>query len=158
MPHQEGNLEIDPFTEGLSKDDLAALATRHGVRYEIGANQLVKPGGVQERHGWMLDLYGSRSKDDQKLEGETASHHVHDVLRAIARVVAPSHIAEALVHKEPYNGSVFVDPHKNFLEEVRLRIVIEPGPDDHTPGTSGPVANVVEEMRKKLSELGVKQG
>ena len=158
MSHQEGNLEIDPFTEGLSKDDLQALATKHGVRYEVGANQLVKPGGVTERHGWIVDLYGSRSKEDAKLEGEEVSHHVHDVLRAIARVVAPSHIAEALVHKEPYNGSVFVDPHKNFLEEVRFRIVIEPGPEDHSAGTSGPVADVVEEMRKKLSELGIKQG
>lgn len=146
---------VGPFTEDIPEHELAGLVARHAITYEIGPHQSARPDGLVRR-GWVVDLYGHRSRADEKLPGEEARHHVHDVLHAIARALVPDdRRGELSVALEPFTGAVRIDPRHDFAEEIRLRIDIELDPSGRMSMLGDADTAWRDEIVERLEALGV---
>ena len=150
-------MDLTHFTTGLPEHEVRGLAERHGVHFEVHPEHLGFADG-RKRSGWSLDLFAARSEADAELHGRDVSHHLDDVLRAIARAaIFPEgeQVPEGMsVEFGVYNGAVIVDTKHDFKEEVRLRISVHDRLEDDGDDTDE--RSFVDELRKRLLELGCK--
>lgn len=152
--HRHSMVPLEHGTQGLDATQLRGLAERHGVRFEVGPHQISRGAGEIVRHGWVVDLYGARSANDRGLQSDEATHHVHDVLDAIARHVVPRDAGQIAFELEPYTGAVHLDPRRDFLEEVRLRILIEPETTARESVIGDTDTQWMSDVSDRLEELG----
>ncbi|MBX3247382.1 MAG: hypothetical protein KF901_09380 [Myxococcales bacterium] len=149
-------LPVDHWTTGLSDDELRGLAERHGVTFEVHPHQVVAEGGLR-REGWEIDLYGSRSEADDELALHQAARHLDDVLRSIARAVVPDDTASLHAELSPFTGAVRVDPKRDFTEQVRLRVSLEPMTDARPSLVAGVESDWLSRVTSRLEALGCRR-
>lgn len=148
-------MDLTHFTDDLPDDDVRGLVARHGVSFEVHPEAVSFSGG-RRGDGWTIDLFATRSEADGELHGGEVTHHLDDVLRAIARAVIPrfdgnAHPDNVIVELGHYTGAVIVDPRKEFQEQVRLRMSIHDAVED---GDAANERAAMEDIRSKLLELG----
>lgn len=157
MSNRDSILPVDAYSTGLRDDQLSGLVTRHGVRFEIGPNQVTKSGDTIGRHGWVIDLYGVRSADDAKLGSDAANDHVWEVLSVIAHAVLPTDEGPLAIDLEPYSGRVVVDPKRNYLEEVQLRVTVQLETTARMSMVGEADTTVTDRIADRLIELGARR-
>lgn len=157
MTNRESILPVDAYTSGLRDDQIAGLVARHGVRFEIGPNQITRRDESITRHGWVIDLYGVRSSDDARMPSDAANDHVWDVLSVIAHAVLPSDEGPLDIDVEPYAGRVVVDPKRNYLEEVQLRMTVQLETEARLSMVGEADTTVTDRIADKLIALGARR-
>lgn len=146
---------VDPRTHGVADVDLRGLVARHAVAFEISPNQVAARGDLVRR-GWIVDLFGRRSPADAALPYGEIAHHVHDVLHAVAATLVPENKrGDVIASLEQYTGAVRIDPKRDFAEEVRLRIQLEPVTTAR--GHDATDTAWRDEIASRLTALGARQ-
>lgn len=147
---------VDPSTHGVDDRDLRGLVERHQVVFEIAPNQVVKDRELIRR-GWVVDLYGRPSAADAALSYGEKTHHVHDVLHAVAATLVPvEHRGLVNATLEHFTGAVRIDA-RDFAEEVRLRIQLEPPTTARTTMIGDEDTAWRDEIMERLHEVGARQ-
>lgn len=157
MSNRDSILPVDAYSTGLRDDQLAGLVSRHGVRFEIGPNQVVSGHDTIGRHGWVIDLYGVKSKDDAKLRSDQANDHVWEVLSVIARASVPSDEGPLAIDFEPYTGRVVIDPRRDYLEEVQLRVIVQLETTARMSMVGEADTTVTDRIAERLIALGARR-
>lgn len=158
MTNRESILPVDAFSTGLSDEELRGLASRHSVAFEITPNQITR-GADRDivRHGWVIDMYGRPSKDDASLSSERARDHIWEVLRVIARAALPSDEGPISIDVESYSGRTVMDPKRDFLEEVTLRVIVQLETSARMSKVGGLDTDVTDDVSARLVELGARK-
>lgn len=148
---------VDPTTHGVEDRDLRGLVERHQVVFEIAPNQVVKNRELI-RHGWVVDLYGRPSAADAALSYGEKTHHVHDVLHAVAATLVPEeHRGMVNATLEHFTGAVRIDTRGDFAEEVRLRILLEPPTTARMTLVGDADTAWRDEIIERLHDVGARQ-
>ena len=158
MPDRHSIYPVDHFSHDIPEAALRGLVERHDVSFELGPNQVVGAGGEIVRRGWVVDLYARESEADAALPAGELTHHVFDVLHALARTLVPEERRGVVnAQLERFTGAVRIDPRHDYDEEVRLRIQLEPNTTARMTLVDDADTTWRDELVEKLEGLGAKQ-
>ncbi|MGE0883410.1 MAG: hypothetical protein AB7P14_07705 [Blastocatellales bacterium] len=145
------------MTQEESINQLKDLIQRHKVCYEVWPENLVVNGQLV-KVGFDLELEGTHEHPGSEvLPGCLHCQEVYQDLQRIAAWIMPTEERPTTYEIQPFDRAIHYAPKRKMRSEVSLNIKII-----HRHGFDQPVDDCeqmcLKEMRRKLAELGVKEG
>lgn len=145
------------MTQDETIHELKDLIHKHKVCYEVWPENLVAEGKLV-KVGFDLELEGTHEHPGSEvLPGCLHCQEVYRDLQRLAAWIMPTEERPTTYEVQPFDRAIHYAPKREMRSEVSLNIKII-----HRHGFDQPVDDCeqmcLKEMRRKLAELGVKEG